>query len=697
MRRRWRTMWLILLGGLLAFQATGTPVGTALSQGAFALTERAGLRLDAPRGRQLVSRYRRAGFRSEGRLTSGQQAAIVLSSLGFDQSGGPLAFLFPGNLASDGRNLVLADTRNNRILVWNRAPRGNVPPDLVLGQPDFRGNGPGPGLDRMNWPVGVATDGTRLVVADCWNDRLLVWTRMPERNGAPADYELRGLGGEGAGISMPYSVWTDGQRLVLANRGRGDLLIWHRFPSSDRPADMVYSAVDRLGGARYLAADGRRLVVASYDAFPPARDHATFFWSSLPRPGSPGYNFVMQHPGWMQEASPGQGALLRGAFGPRGQFVALSEKGLFYGWSAFPSGPEQVPDLFNGLDRWAYQAGDTTGLAYVGETLYLSLMNGNRILGFRDLQSLRRQRPDYVVGAREAGTNPLEERGILVNPNPLTDGRHLFVTSDFSQEMHVYRGIPDQSAARPDVVYRFPEGPWDTALQGGRLIAVGGDRIWLWDRLPLEGQPPDREYRGRLGRVEFQDAKGVALDSRGRLYLADEKAGRVWVFASARPGFFEAPLATLQVHRPRRLSVSDRYLAVVSQSGYDLDDRARVHFFSVPDLKTGARPLTLRSRLETQVQVEPLAYDPQDVLLAGDRLFVANTFGHNVLSWKDVPSALSGQPPDLVLGQSWPSRPVMATRSSLVLPGALAHGGGRLWVGEYKFSQRLLRFDAGWE
>jgi len=695
MGRPWRILWLIPLGALLALQTAGTPTGAQLARLACFLADRAGLSLEVLPVRVLTSRYRTASPRSEGVLTSGQQAEIVLSSPGFGESGGGLAFLFPGNLTSDGRNLVLADTRNNRVLVWNRAPRGNDLPDLVLGQSDFQGNSAGVGLDRMNWPVGVATDGTRLVVADCWNDRLLVWNRMPQRSGVPADFELRALGGEGGGISMPYSVWTDGRVLALANRGRGNLMVWRGFPHSDRPADLVYSDSDNLGGVRYLAGDGRRLVVASYDAFQPARDHATFFWSSLPRPGAEDYDFFLQYPAWMHEARQARGALLRGAFGPQGQFVALSEEGLLYGWSAFPSGPGQEPDLFNGLDRWAYQSGDTTGLTYVGETLYISLMNGNRILGFGNLQSLRNQNPDYVVGARDVEANPLEERAILVNPNPLTDGRHLFVTSDFSQEMYVYRGIPDQSAAQPDLVYRFPEGPWDTALQGDRLVAVGGDRIWMWERLPLDGQPPDHQYRGHLGRVAFQDAKGVALDARGRLYLADERAGKVWVFASARPGFFEEPLATLEVDRPRRLSVSDRYLAVVCQSGYDLDGRTRVQFYPLRDLEHGARPRTLRSRLAGTSRAEPLADDPQDVLLAGERLFLANTFGNNVLSWKDVPTALDGHPPDLVLGQRWTSKRVVATRSSLVMPGALAFAGGRLWVGEYKFSQRLLRFDAG--
>ena len=678
---------MLLAASVLALQALSTTPAEILHH----LAERVHLRIDPLQVQVLSSRSSPAAPLPTGWFTAGQEASIVLSSQGFDRAGGPLDFLFPGNLTSDGHNLVLTDTRNHRVLIWNRAPRGNDPPDLVLGQNDFFGNAPGTDLDRMNWPVGVATDGTRLVVADCWNDRLLVWSKFPTSNGAPADFQIRAAQeGEGL-VRMPYSAWTDGQVLAVANRGSGALLVWHGFPQEDRAPDVVFSGSGDLGGPRYLASDGRRLVVASYDSFRHSPDHATFFWSSVPRSDSEKYDFFMQKPSWFGGLPNHRSALLRGAFGPQGRFLALSEEGLLYGWSALPSHPEEAPDLFAGLDGLKFQAGDTSGLVYVGETLYLSLMNGNRILGFQDLEAVRRQEADFVIGSKSPDTSPRDERFILVNPNPVSDGRHLFVTSDFDQKMFVYRTLPGQTAARPDVVYRFPEGPWDTDLRDGRLVAAGGDGLWLWRRPPLNGELPDRVYRGRIGTVRFRDAKGVALDRQGRLYLADEQAGRIWVFASSEPGFFEAPVATLEVRHPRRLSVSDEHLAVVVQSGYELGNLPRVQVFGLQDLKTqgptmGIRTLTNKAR-------EHVLQNPQDVCLAGQRIFLANTFGHNVMIWNDLQQALAGQPADLILGQEDPMASPLASRSRLVMPGALAFDGSYLWVGEFKFSQRLLRFD----
>lgn len=678
---------MLLAASVLALQALSTTPAEILHH----LAERVHLRIDPLQVQVLSSRSSPAAPLPTGWFTAGQEASIVLSSQGFDRAGGPLDFLFPGNLTSDGHNLVLADTRNHRVLIWNRAPRGNDPPDLVLGQNDFFGNAPGTDLDRMNWPVGVATDGTRLVVADCWNDRLLVWSRFPTANGAPADFQIRAARGGESLVRMPYSAWTDGQVLAVANRGSGALLVWHGFPQEDRAPDVVFSGSGDLGGPRYLASDGRRLVVASYDSFRHSPDHATFFWSSVPRSDSEKYDFFMQKPSWFAGLPNHRSALLRGAFGPQGRFLALSEEGLLYGWSALPSHPEEAPDLFAGLDGLKFQAGDTSGLVYVGETLYLSLMNGNRILGFQGLEAVRRQEADFVIGSKSPDTSPRDERFILVNPNPVSDGRHLFVTSDFDQKMFVYRTLPGQTAARPDVVYRFPEGPWDTDLRDGRLVAAGGDGLWLWRRPPLNGELPDRVYRGRIGTVRFRDAKGVALDRQGRLYLADEQAGRIWVFASSEPGFFEAPVATLEVRHPRRLSVSDEHLAVVVQSGYELGNLPRVQVFGLQDLKTqgptmGIRTLTNKAR-------EHVLQNPQDVCLAGQRIFLANTFGHNVMIWNDLQQALAGQPADLILGQEDPMASPLASRSRLVMPGALAFDGSYLWVGEFKFSQRLLRFD----
>ena len=89
----------------------------------------------------------------------------------------------------------MCDGNNNRILIWTSLPDDkNVLPDLVLGQPDVNGNDPGTGLDEINWPVAVSVgdNGTPIVVADTYNNRLLIWKSVATSNGQAADYAIQG-------------------------------------------------------------------------------------------------------------------------------------------------------------------------------------------------------------------------------------------------------------------------------------------------------------------------------------------------------------------------------------------------------------------------------------------------------------------------------------------------------------------------
>ena len=141
---------------------------------------------------RVSSSYSTADGDTSGFFKTGQSADILLSGFDFNNAGDPLVFNHPSGIASDGTHLFLADTFNNRILVWNTLPTGNVPPDLVLGQKDFITNNPGISRDEMNWPMALASDGQRLLVADVFNNRILIWNSIPTTNGAPADVVLKG-------------------------------------------------------------------------------------------------------------------------------------------------------------------------------------------------------------------------------------------------------------------------------------------------------------------------------------------------------------------------------------------------------------------------------------------------------------------------------------------------------------------------
>ena len=55
---------------------------------------------------------------------------------------------------------------------------------------------------------------------------------------------------------------------------------------------------------------------------------------------------------------------------------------------------------------------------------------------------------------------------------------------------------------------------------------------------------------------------------------------------------------------------------------------------------------------------------------------------------------VAGRPADALLGASdTQDRTPGIARNKLFMPGSLAWGGGYLWVGEFKFSTRILRYS----
>ncbi|MBI1297268.1 hypothetical protein GC175_20145 [bacterium] len=89
----------------------------------------------------------------------------------------------PTSVAADllGHAIYVADTGNNRVLVFNSDPLDNVA-DGLIGQPDYSSNGPNNGGlsgSSLDGPTGLRMDaGNRLFVADTNNNRVLVFDRL---------------------------------------------------------------------------------------------------------------------------------------------------------------------------------------------------------------------------------------------------------------------------------------------------------------------------------------------------------------------------------------------------------------------------------------------------------------------------------------------------------------------------------------
>ena len=189
--------------------------------------------------------------------TSNLSADLVLGQPDFTQRLDPSttppsagSLFYPSGVHSDGTRLVVSDSGANRVLLWNSLPTTNQQPaDVVLGQPDAvstRTNNPLPPQPlQFNQVSHVATDGTRLFVADQGNHRVLIWNQIPKQGPNPPDVVLgqpnftTALPNGGANVPTsstlfsPSKIAVAGGRLAVADRDNHRVLVWNSIPTQN--------------------------------------------------------------------------------------------------------------------------------------------------------------------------------------------------------------------------------------------------------------------------------------------------------------------------------------------------------------------------------------------------------------------------------------------------------------------------------
>ncbi len=638
-------------------QPVNPPLGTAPMDGGADIS-----------GQMTGGSYTAVSDRPQGALQTGQAASIVLSDFGFGQSGGALSFNHPAGINSDGERLFLADRGNNRILIWNTLPDSNQAPDVVLGQPDMQSNLAGDGLDGLNWPSVVMSDGVRLFVADTNNNRVLVWETMPTQNGQAADYAITDQK-----LDWPWGMWTDGTRLVVSSTRQGMVLMWNTIPRGAQTPDVVLTAGGKFGTPRTITSNGKFLMIGDHNA----RDEASangqgaFVWNQFPTSDTP-YDFVLTDP------IDGHAAWLQGAINDQGTLVALGAT--VHVWNQPPTAATTRPDVTLATKL---TGGDGADVALAGGKVYVSLYNGGRVLIYDAIPTTGDAQPIAALGSDAVDMNPMQPAYLLNNPQPYTDGKHLVVVSDFDRTMHVYTSIPDQSHATPDVVYRLPEATWDGELYDGTLL-LAGHALYVWKQLPLKGEAPDVAIR-RTADLEFTDVRGIAYDGT-YTYVSDTNRDRVMVYDGI-PNEASTAVAMLPVIRPTRLSSDGEYVVAASTEG---GNGGFVTVWRTADVLTNPQGQVVGNSPQIRMNL------PQHALVANGALWIGDTGFYRVQMWQSIASALAGNAPDVVLGAPAvdviPVAPVNG-QDTLYWPATLAYDGSFLWVGEFKFSHRLLRFD----
>lgn len=168
------------------------------------------------------------------------------------------------DLAVGGNKLVITDPRDNRVLVWNPLPASNgADVSFVLGQGSPTCCSlplPGAGASQLFSPSGVWTDGVRLAVADTGNNRVLIWTTFPTTNGEAADIVLGQAGFDqkdfppvptASSMHHPRDTYFDGTRFYVSDSGNSRVLVWSSFPTTNGQAATYVIGHSDFSGTGY--------------------------------------------------------------------------------------------------------------------------------------------------------------------------------------------------------------------------------------------------------------------------------------------------------------------------------------------------------------------------------------------------------------------------------------------------------------
>ena len=169
-----------------------------------------------------------------------------------------------------GGKLLVADSNNNRVLIWNTIPTTNgKAADLVLGQGDFThctdndanqddAADANPSNKTLSYPSNVWSDGTKLIVTDSDNNRVLIWNTFPTSNFAKADVVLgqnsfslstndddnqdgtADLTTSARTLDFPYYMYSNGTQLFIDDDSNSRILVWNKIPTTNfTKADVV--------------------------------------------------------------------------------------------------------------------------------------------------------------------------------------------------------------------------------------------------------------------------------------------------------------------------------------------------------------------------------------------------------------------------------------------------------------------------
>ncbi|KKP75480.1 MAG: Conserved repeat domain protein [candidate division WS6 bacterium GW2011_GWF1_35_23] len=226
----------------------------------------------------------------------------------------------PYNINSCNGKMVVADYSNHRVLIWNSIPTSNLQgADVVIGQPDFASataNNGGRSAKSLNAPFAVNCIGSKMLISDTGNKRVLVFNSIPTTDFKEADVvigqpDFISATSNNGGISNKSltniygQIGSNGTNLMIPDSNNNRVLIFNTVPTTNfKEADVVIGQPDfvtatannggrsnkSINAPRGAYSDGQRLFVVD------GANHRVLGWNSIPTSNFQEADFVIGQP-----------------------------------------------------------------------------------------------------------------------------------------------------------------------------------------------------------------------------------------------------------------------------------------------------------------------------------------------------------------------------------------------------------------
>lgn len=503
------------------------------------------------------------------------------------------------DIHSDGTALVAADRSNNRVLIWHSLPKNPMQPaDVILGQPDYKtntANYSGVKSNTLSGPRSARIHNGKLIVSDTDNHRILIWNKIPTNNFAVPDLvwgqvdstsNNANAGGSVSPLSLSTPDFADvlNGNLVIGDTNNHRVLIFDGLPEDATTPPLIAlgqtsllssatnganaASKKTLRGPMGVAFKNGQLYVAD------SGNNRVLVWNSFPTMHAQDADIVI---GQANFSTTGTNATDKNFNSPRrvsaiGSLLYVSDTGnhrfLTFNLATLNNGISAVnvigqPTFTESLARNPgndFSTTNPTSAFTDGTRLAVADYNKNRILLWNSLPTSDNTPPDIVLGQTNFSSVTGQDSSFGVrNPfDVLIVGDKLLVSDGGNNRVLIWNSWPITNGVPPDVVIgqtttagksRNQGGtPGPNTLGGPRGLAYDGThlyiadfsnhRVLIYDEIPANnnksasvviGQPDFQSISPGSGAAQFSSPQRVRVKN-GKIFIADRENERIMVF-----------------------------------------------------------------------------------------------------------------------------------------------------------------------